>query len=740
MDEGTTRKGFAASVLTGLATGAAAAVLMGALMWGGVLEPMELKSLDWRFHQFSSRQTPSPDIVIVSIDQNSIDYLKNRLHILWKWPRDVYGYVVGYVAASGAKAVLLDFDFSDPDINRAEFEEGETDEFFGSEVEAAGNVVLMSRLETSKIAGAFAEDSTDYDTFAQFALNVPGADTLALAENVSVVAPITPIMAGAAFVASANVYLDVDGVIRQLPLLQRFGAGHYASGPLALAMTALGTRDLSVTNAPAVRLADREVPVGTDGQMYLNWYGPGGPEGGTYTYLPIADVLLSHFQSTQGMEPVLPASVFAGKIVLIGSNAASLYDLKPTPFSDRYAYPGVEILATAVNNLLDGSPLRREGRPRALATLALASVLMALTVSWLKEPRYTVAGFLAVLGGFSLYAAIAFTRADLFVNMIPPIGGITFAFVGATLVNYLTEGKQKALIKKAFLQYTSPALLDEIVRDPTVLKLGGEKRDLTVLFSDIRGFTSISEKMEPEQLIQILNEYLTPMTDIVFKHGGILDKYIGDAVMAIFGAPLRMDDHAGAACGAALDMVEGLGRLREQWAERGLPEFIRKMNIGVGLNSGPVSVGNMGSLARFDYTVIGDNVNLTSRLEGTTKFYGVNIIVSEFTYARVKDRFVCRELDYIKVVGKDTPIRIYELLARRADDAGGLLAARAARFGEALALYRGQRYAEASQAFTAMVEENPADKTSAIFIERCAAFIEQPPPEGWDGVYERRSK
>jgi adenylate cyclase len=706
----------------------------------GALEPLELKSLDHRFARYSGRLNPSDDIVIITIDQNSIDYLKNELHILWKWPRDVYAYTMDYLTASGAKAVVLDFDFSDPDINRAEFEEGQTDIMLGQAIERSGVTITSALFSHEKGSGRFARDSTDYRLLEQFAIIAEGADMLPLADTVHVFAPITPIMRSSRFVGASSILTDEDGITRKLSLLQRIGDRIYPSSSLAAAMTAMDVSSLAVQDGNVMTVGDREIITDSKGGIYLNWYGPGGPEGSTFSYYPIADVFLSRIRMLDGLAPLLPPETFRDKIVLIGSNAPSLYDLKPTPMSGGSAYPGVEIVATATNNLIDGTVLKRESDIHAFITIILACFLSALVFQYLRSPLRSVLAVLTLVLAYYLYAAMAFYE-NMFVNLVPAGAGIFICFISMTLMNYLTEGREKARVKKAFSQYTSSALMDEILRNPEMLRLGGEKRDLSILFSDIRSFTSISEQLEPEQLTKILNDYLTPMTDVVFRHKGMLDKYIGDAVMAIFGAPLPLKDHPSAACDAALDMISELEALKAGWREMGLPQFIQNMSIGIGINSGPVSVGNMGSNLRFDYTVIGDNVNLSSRLEGTTKVYGVNIVVSENTWFRTRDEFVFRELDFIKVMGKSKPIRIYELMGRKGgnSDEGSLLE-KAEEFESGLALYRERRWEEAEGAFNSLLERNGSDKASEVYVNRCRQFIEYPPGEDWDRVFERRTK
>jgi adenylate cyclase len=273
-----------------------------------------------------------------------------------------------------------------------------------------------------------------------------------------------------------------------------------------------------------------------------------------------------------------------------------------------------------------------------------------------------------------------------------------------------------------------------MLKDPTKLKLGGDKKDLTVLFSDIRGFTSISEKLPPEELVRLLNEYLTAMTNVVFKYEGLLDKYMGDAIMAVFGAPLDQPDHPQRACWTALNMMSELHRLQNKWQEEGRPA----LNIGIGINTGDMVVGNMGSEMRFDYTVMGDMVNLGSRLEGINKEYGSNIIISEFTYKAVKEIMCCRELDSVRVKGKKLPVKIYELLGKKKDENkwNDFIAG----FEKGLALYRAAKWDEAISSFQKVLAIRAEDEASRIYIERCKNLKEEPPAQPWDGVFTMKTK
>ena len=297
------------------------------------------------------------------------------------------------------------------------------------------------------------------------------------------------------------------------------------------------------------------------------------------------------------------------------------------------------------------------------------------------------------------------------------------------------QEKEKQVIKGAFQQYLAPSVIDELLKNPDKLKLGGEKKELTIFFSDIRGFTTLSEKLTPEQLVQLLNEYLSEMTDIVLKKNGLVDKYIGDAIMAFWGAPLDNPKHAESAAETVIEMKRKLEELQKNWKTRGMPV----VNIGVGLNTGNVIVGNMGSKQRFDYTVMGDTVNLASRLEGTTKEYGVLSIVSETTYDKIKDKgFVCRELDFIKVKGKNKPIKIFELVEK--EDAVSAADRKFIKiFEEGLSLYRNRKWDEASDRFVNALKMKD-DLSSKNFIDRCKEYKKNPPPKDWDGSFTMTHK
>ncbi len=320
----------------------------------------------------------------------------------------------------------------------------------------------------------------------------------------------------------------------------------------------------------------------------------------------------------------------------------------------------------------------------------------------------------------------------IWINLVYPILAFFGVFVAVTVYQYITEERQKRKIRSAFQFFVSPGVVNEILKDPGKLQLGGERKVLTVLFSDIRGFTHLSETLPPETLAKLLNLYLTPMTVTVFKYQGTLDKYMGDAIMAIFGAPLEQNDHAEKACHTALDMVEALQDLQKTWDINEVPEI----SIGIGINTGPMSVGNMGSNMLFDYTVVGDHVNLGSRLEKLNREYGTNIIISEFTHEHIQNAFMCRELDIVRVRGRREPVRIFELLGR--EEPFQQWSTFKTSFENGLMAYRNKHWDEGIREFEEASRIRPNDSPTKLYLRRCRLFQKKTPSPKWDGVYQMR--
>jgi adenylate cyclase len=321
-------------------------------------------------------------------------------------------------------------------------------------------------------------------------------------------------------------------------------------------------------------------------------------------------------------------------------------------------------------------------------------------------------------------------------DMTSPFLAVIVCYIGSTVYNYVTERKQKVMIKEMFSRYVNPTVVDELVAHPEKLRLGGERKELTVFFSDIEKFTNISEDMQPERLVSILNEYLTAMTGIVFSFNGTLDKYEGDAIVAFWGAPIPQQDHALRACRASVAMQEAIAAMRERWERERKPH----LNVRIGLNTGEMIVGNMGGVDRFDYTVIGDSVNLGSRLESANKQYRTNIMISEHTYRQVKGEVVARELDVLVVAGKTEPVHVYELVGMANTGLPPQRLEFIEEYTRGIFLYRDQRWKEALMRFEKALELVPEDYTTHMYIERTHMYAASPPPDDWNGVFIMRTK
>jgi adenylate cyclase len=388
-----------------------------------------------------------------------------------------------------------------------------------------------------------------------------------------------------------------------------------------------------------------------------------------------------------------------------------------------------------MDNLLQGNFIRRGLRENLmdLAFLLLFSVGAGALLAVVPSIPAT-AVLIALLGFFLWLAYHLFATEQIWIAAFLPTATLIVNYAAIVSYRFFFEEREKRKVQSAFQQYVAPSIISQLLERPELLQLGGEEKELTALFSDIRGFTSLSEGLPPAELVEWLNEYLSEMTEVIFRHWGTLDKYIGDAIMAFWGAPYPQADHPERACRAALDMLKMLEKLHTRREPEGRP----RMKIGIGIHTGPMLVGNMGSRRRFNFTIMGDNVNLASRLEGINKEFGTHLIISETTYQAVRSLMVARELDYIRVKGKKRPVRIYELLAtseegRRFDDL-------VTRFEEGLAAYRGGRWEAAIKTFEALRRDYPYDRPSNVMLERCLALIKQPPEGIWDGVYVMKTK
>ena len=548
--------------------------------------------------------------------------------------------------------------------------------------------------------------------------------------------PLAVIAAGPA--RAGNVYQgpDPDGIMRTHTPLVRHDGKLYPS--LALAAYLVAHPDITPRlDDGALVLGPRRIPLDEHGRYSVRFHGDG-----VYPRLAAYEVLRSQAQLDEGQAPAIPFERLRGKYVIVAATGQALRDIRITPLGKPV--PGSEIQATALDNLESGRVIERLSRSgdAGVALALCALVAMAVTAVWTATRRTlialgaTTAITAGSLFGFWLLARWLFTSHGLWIGVATPGLGAVASVFAIILVTSAAERRNRRFVQEALGRYTSAALVKELMEHPEHLSLEwGERRGMSVYFSDIAGFTSFSESMEPEALVALLNDYLTHMTDLVLEHGGVVDKYIGDAVMAFWGAPIPNDDHAAAAVRCAIAMRDRCAELRPGWRARyGVDVFAR-----AGLSSGDAVVGNMGSKHKYNYTVMGDMVNLASRLEGANKPYGTALMISEACHDRVKDLVVTRELDFLAVKGKERPVRVYEVFGEvgKVDAAVTTLTTA---FAAALAQYRDRDFAGAQAAFEAILVNTPDDGPSKTYVERCRLLADDPPEPGWDGAWHLKEK
>ena len=747
------------------------------------LKRFEYDTLDTRFRYRPARYSPpDPRIAIVSIDQRSQEVFGK-----WPFPRKYFAQMLDALKEDGAKIAVFDITFDKPDQTAApvralwaqlekerkagnapdpklEAQVAELAKEFDSDAQLAaalrrfGPVVLGNFfLEPQEVRGI---DGAILDKYAEmvqwYALNRAALNaksgkqdfasllssyqfesTLysATVANIPELAP--PENNDQTAIGFFNISSDADGVLRRSLLVLPFGRSNSVDdfdlyGSLEVQALRLylnvKTDQVTVNYGPAgiatLQFGDK-LTVRPDylGRVVINYRGPRG----TYPYYSLADVV--HRDFAKGS--------FKDKIVLVGATATGIGDLRTPPYGG-IDYPGMEVHANVIDNMLNNGFLLRGAHQILLDVLLILLFGAPLGIAMaLVPPRWMWFG-LSLLLPFAALLYVAFLRG-WWLNFTLPAGTLTANVMAVSLYRALVEEKEKRKVRSAFGQYLSPEVIRRLLLNPQLVE--PKKTEITVMFSDIRGFTTISENLDAQELALFLNGYLSDMTRIVFGTRGTLDKYIGDAVMAFWGAPFDDAQHAVQACEAALAMIQHVRELQKRWGQEGKPA----LDIGIGLNSGVASVGNMGSELRYGYTALGDTVNLSSRLEGLNKEYGTHIVVNESTYASAKDAgYLFRELDLIRVKGKLQPVTIYELVARaselEANGALGEVQEHIRQFHGARALYRERRWAEARTAFQTILDRWGNDGPSILYLKRCQEYLTEEPEPDWDGVFTMTHK
>lgn len=529
---------------------------------------------------------------------------------------------------------------------------------------------------------------------------------------------------------------DVDGVMRRHAPLVRHAGKLFPSLPLAAYLVAHPGASYAISDDHDLVVDGKRLPLDETGRTSIRFV-----SAGSYRSLSSYEILRSQALLDEGKPPSIPDSELRGAYVIVAATAHGLRDLRTTPMAEEQL--GAEINANVLDNLERGVAIRRAAPlTDGLATLLLClatSLIMTMLARRIARPLLALPLMLfvaaALVGGHLLLATYLLGGRDLWIAVaVPASSAAISAFV--TMVGLsVAERASRRFVQEALGRYTSPELVRELIAHPEHLSLDwGQEREMSVYFSDIAGFTSISESLTARQLVSLLNEYLTEMTDLVLAHGGVVDKYIGDAVMAFWGAPLPAPDHALRSVTCAIAMRRRCDELRASWKSR----YGHEVHARAGINSGNAVVGNMGSKHKYNYTLMGDMVNLAARLEGANKPYGTYLMISEFTLARLEGAVAVRELDLVAVKGKNLPVKVYEVIDL-VGKASETQVAVARRFEGALQLYRAQKFSEAEQIFAELVKDH-RDPPSELYVERCQLFAAAPPPADWDGVWRMKEK
>ena len=706
-----------------------------------LVQELQLRAFDG-FQRLAPRPYTDVPVRIVDIDDASLDRLGQ-----WPWPRSEVAALVDRLFEMGAAVVVFDAVFAEPDrTSPARLLDGIT--------ELAADATLRREIEQlpdhdALLAKAFADgrvvtgfvftdEAGGREPRAAAGFNYGGDPFAHLTPRTGTVVNLPSLEAAARGNGSFTVDPDRDGVHRRVPLLFAREGALYPSLAAEAIRVATGAKAYSIKTAGSsgeasfgestgitqLRIGtEYTVPTGPRGEIWV-WYTPPVPG----RFVPAWQVLAGE---------VDPQKI-EGNIVLIGATAAGLRDVRATPLDPVAS--GVSVHAQIIEQILLGQYLERPDWATGAELLYLLALglLLALLI-----PRVGAVGTaLLGAGGIALAVALswyAYTSWRWLLDPVYPAVAALGVYLVGSLQNYLHSEAQRRRVRGAFGRYLAPSLVDELAAHPDKLRLGGEMREMTVIFCDIRGFTRISEQLDPPALTHLINRFLTPMTDIILASRGCIDKYIGDCVMAFWNAPLDDADHARHACESALAMMQALAQLNAKLAEGdvviGRP--LAPLAVGVGLNTGPCCVGNLGSDQRFNYSVVGDGVNVASRLQGQSRFYGVSIVISDSTRGFVRD-FACLEIDLIRVQGKAHPVRIHALLG--GGDLGQDASFRelATRHGAMIAAYRGQRWDEALAALAEcrrLGEGLGLGDLYQLYEQRVDGFRRAAPPPQWDGVY-----
>jgi adenylate cyclase len=654
---------------------------------------LELKSLD--FFQKYNAPIEDPGVVVVEVDQESLTVLSEQ-GIRWPWPRQIYTPLIEVWVRGGAKGIIFDIIFSEPSSYGRE-----DDLEFARGIKGAQNIFLPINMSSDEIY------KRDNSPIKRFGIK-DDAPELLFREAKSYVPPIDELMVGVKGLGDVLISPDSDGVYRKIPLFTRYQGYLFPS----LAVSPLKQR--FTFRGKNIFFDGRSLFVNKRRELLLHYYGE-------EFQFPTFNVLeiVSAYQKPEGPE--------------FNKVANRIKDVKPTSVTSRS--PGAYIHATLLANLLHGHHISKVSDIGKLILIFIVGIALGLFITNVVSFWRNSLIVLLFMVGLAPVSFSLFHYYQYWIGFLSHELSYLIILGLAATYRYRTEWKRRKMIRRLFSHYMSEILVKELESNPEKAKLGGERRFITIFFSDLANFTSLSEQFEPEKIVGLLNDYFTEMGKIILDSKGIIDKYQGDSIMAFWGAPIPLQDHAAMACSAALACQQRMEKINSKLRNEGFPP----LSMRIGLHSGEAIVGNMGSTERFDYTVIGDSVNLASRLEGVNKQFGTKIIISEITYQLPKGKIEARELDLIAVPGREKPIRVFQLLGKKDEITGDDRRVKNL-FEDGLKLYRMKEFEEAQEVFEKVMEISPNDQPSRIFVERCKNLIKAPPPANWDGVFRLKEK
>jgi adenylate cyclase len=707
-----------------------------------IFEPSYLNILEYKLYDaffqkvYSTKTTDS--VAVVDIDEYSLEKFGQ-----WPWPRYRVALLLQKINMAGAIAVGLDILFAEPDatspvvlqrslkrdlhidVQFSGMPEGllDNDQLFANILKKGPYVlgysfifekkdpkaisVLPAALNAVEIKGAGAKQAYNH-----------------LFEAADLIPPMPIFLQNVTHSGFMNTITDKDGVLRRAPLFISWQQKLYPQLALATLLSALKDKisdpviKVTAGGIESLKIGDTIIPLQANGAMLLNYRGPGH----TFSYISAGKIL----------EDKINTKELQGKIIFLGTSAAGLKDIRVSPLDQ--VYPGIEVHATIADNILSNDFIHRPDWTPGLefGCIILWGVITTILIGWASA--FLTLPITVMLGAGALYGSLwALDTLNIWASPFFLMVVLTLNFSILNMQKFWFAEKKKKFFRSAFSKYVSRAVVDQLAENPEKLRLEGEEKEVSILFSDIRGFTTLSEHLSPSQVTLLLHDYFTPVTQIIINNHGTHDKFIGDAVMCFWNAPVDVVNHEQFAIKAALEMIDLLPDLNKAFKEK----FGINLAIGIGLHSGLCMVGNMGSNDIFDYTIIGDNVNLASRLEGLTKFYGVQLIVSENMLKNCPDDIFAQELDLVKVKGKDKPVRIYAVdsmhnMAQRGEEINA--------YNKGLKLYRTKAFAEGEKYFSELAASYTDQKLYLIYQKRCASFVKNPPEENWDAIFTHTSK